>query len=244
MRYFSQPRYVDRMNAISYCNLHFPPSIIQHAVWLYARFNLSLRDVEDLMAERGVEVSYETIRRWVKRSDPKIVRRLRQGRPRAHPQWHLDEMYVSIGGRWMYLWRAIDQDGEVLDFLVQAKCDKKAALKLMRNLLKKHGFAPRTIVTDSWRAYAAAFHELSLAAWRHQAKWKNSRIEGSHVRIRRRERAMQGFRSPGAAQRFLSIHAAVYNHFVTRRHLISADEHRHRRDQAFTAWRIAACTVA
>ena len=124
------------MNAISYCNLHFPPSIIQHAVWLYARFNLSLQDVEELMAERGVDVSYETIRRWIKRFGPKIARRLRQGRPRAHPQWHLDEMYVSIGGRWMYPWRAIDQDGEVLEFLVSAKRDKKVALKLMRKLLK------------------------------------------------------------------------------------------------------------
>ena len=232
------------MNTISYRNLHFPSSIIQHAVWLYARFNLSLRDVEELMAERSVEVSYETIRRWVKRFGPQIARRLRSGRPRAHPQWHLDEMYVSIGGRWMYLWRAIDQDGEVLDFLVSAKRDKKAALKLMRKLLKKYGFAPRTIVTDKWRAYAAAFRELGLTAWHHQAKWKNNRIEGSHVRIRRRERAMQGFRSPGSAQCFLSIHAAVYNHFATRRHLISADEHRLRRDQAFTAWRLATGTVA
>ena len=192
------------------------------------------------MAERGVEVSYETVRRWVKRFGPPLARRLRRGRLRAHPQWHLDEMYVSIGGRWMYLWRAIDQNGEVLDVLVQAKRDKHAALKLMRKLLKKHGFAPRTIVTDKWRAYAAAFRELGLNARHHQAKWKNNRIEGSHVRVRRRERAMQGFRSPGAAQRFLSIHAAVYNHFTTRRHLISATEHRQRRDQAFTAWRIAA----
>ena len=231
------------MNEISYRNLHFPPSIVQRAVWLYARFNLSLRDVEEMLAERGVEVSYETVRRWVIRFGPRIARRLRRDRPRAHPQWHLDEMYVSIGGRWMYLWRAIDQDGEVLDFLVRAKRDKKAALRLIRKLLKKHGFAPRTIVTDKWKAYAAAFRDLGLTAWHHQAKWKNNRIEGSHVRVRRRERAMQGFRSPDSAQRFLSIHAAVYRHFTTRRHLISAAEHRSRRDQAFTAWRIAACTT-
>ncbi len=231
------------MNAISYRNLHFPPSIIQRAIWLYTRFNLSFRDVEELLAERGVEVSYETVRRWVIRFGPLFSRRLRCDRPRAHPQWHLDEMYVSIGGRWMYLWRAIDQEDEVLDVLVQARRDKRAALKLMRKLLKKHGFAPRTIVTDKWRAYAAAFRDLGLNAWHHHAKWKNNRIEGSHVRIRRRERAMQGFRSPGSAQRFLSIHAAVYNHFTTRRHLISAAEHRHRRDQAFTAWRTAACAA-
>ena len=232
------------MNTINYRNLHFPPSIIQRAIWLYSRFNLSLRDVEELLAERGVEVSYETVRRWVIRFGPKFSRRLRRDRPKAHPQWHLDEMYASIGGRWMYLWRAIDQNGEVLDVLVQAKRDKRAALKLMRKLLRKHGLAPRTIVTDKWRAYAAAFRDLGLNARHHQAKWKNNRIEGSHVRIRRRERAMQGFRSPGSAQRFLSIHAAAYNHFTTRRHLISANEHRYRRDQAFTAWRIAACVAA
>ncbi len=228
------------MNTISYRNLHFPSSIIQYAIWLYARFNLSLRDVEELLAERGIEVSYETIRRWVIRFGPQIARRLRRGRPRAHPQWHLDEMYVSIGGRWMYLWRAIDQEGEVLDVLVQARRDKRAALKLVRKLLKKHGFAPRTIVTDKWRAYGAAFRDLGLAAWHHRAKWKNNRIEGSHVRVRRRERAMQGFRSPGSAQRFLSIHAAVYNQFSNRRHLISADENRARRKCAFAAWRNAA----
>ena len=196
------------------------------------------------MAERGVEVSYETVRRWVKRFGLPIARGLRRGRRRAHPQWHLDEMYVSIGGCWMYLWRAIDQNGEVLDILVQARRDKRAALKLMRKLLEKYGFAPRTIVTDKWRSYAAAFRDLGLNARHHQAKWKNNRIEGSHVRIRRRERAMQGFRSPGSAQRFLSIHAAVYNHFTTRRHLISANEHRYHRDQGFTAWRIAACVTA
>ena len=228
------------MNTISYRNLHFPSSIIQYAIWLYARFNLSLRDVEELLAERGIEVSYETIRRWVIRFGPQIARRLRRGRPRAHPQWHLDEMYVSIGGRWMYLWRAIDQEGEVLDVLVQARRDKRAALKLVRKLLKKHGFAPRTIVTDKWRANGAAFRDLGLAAWHHRAKWKNNRIEGSHVRVRRRERAMQGFRSPGSAQRFLSIHAAVYNQFSNRRHLISADENRARRKCAFAAWRNAA----
>jgi len=153
------------MKAISYRNRHFPPSIIQRAVWLYTRFNLSLRDVEELLAERGAQVSYETIRRWVMKFGPEVARRLSCDRPRPHPLWHLDEMYVSIGGRWMYLWRAIDQNGEVLDVLVQAKRDKRAALKLMRKLLKKYGLAPRTIVTDKWRAYAAAIRHLGLMAW-------------------------------------------------------------------------------
>ena len=227
------------MNAISCRNLHFPTSIVQQTIWLYVRFNLSLRDVEELMAHRGVEVSYETVRRWVARFGPQFARRLRPTCSRAHLQWHLDEMYVSIGGRWMYLWRAIDQEGQTLDVLVQAKRDKKAALMLMRKLLKKHGFAPRTVVTDKWRAYTAAFRELGLTAWHRRGKWKNNRIEGSHVRIRRREQTMQGFRSAESAQRFLSIHAAVYNHFATRRHLISASEHRAKRDDAFARWRDA-----
>ncbi|MBO6544085.1 MAG: IS6 family transposase [Alphaproteobacteria bacterium] len=225
------------MTHISYRDLHFPSSIVQQAVWLYVRFNLSLRDVEELLADRGVEMSYETIRQWVDRFGPQIARRLRRVRGTPHPQWHLDEMYVSIGGRWMYLWRAIDQEGEVLDFLVQSRRDTRAALKLMRRLLKHQGIAPKTIVTDKWKAYAAAFCKLGLVGHHHQAKSKNNRIEGSHVRIRKREQTMQGFRSPGSAQRFLSIHAAFYNHFNTQRHLISASEHRALRNQALTSWR-------
>jgi transposase-like protein len=205
-------------------------------VWLYCRFTLSLRDVEDLMAERGVEVSYETIRRWVARFGPEIARELRRQRPRAHPQWHLDEMFVSIGGRRMYLWRAVDQNGEVLDVLVQAKRDKQAACRLLRKLLKKHACAPRTIVTDKLKSYAAAIRKIGLTGTHHQAKWKNNRIEGSHVPIRLRERKMQGFRTPGSTQRFLSIHAAFYNHFNTRRHLMPASEHRTLRTEAFKAW--------
>ncbi len=227
------------MNPISYRYCHFPPAVIQHAVWLYFRFTLSLRDAEDLLAERGIEVSYETIRRWVARFGPVYARKLRRFRPRAHPQWHLDEMFVSIGRRRMHLWRAVDQDGEVLDVLVQAKRDKRAALKLMRRLLKKQSFAPRTIVTDKLRAYSAAVRDLGLTAWHHRARWKNNRIEGSHVPIRRQERKMQGFRSPGSAQRFLSIYATVSNHFNTRRHLISANKHRELRDLAFARWTAA-----
>ena len=192
-----------------------------------------------LLAERGITISYETIRRWVARFGPQIAQRLRQSRPRAHPQWHLDEMFTSFGGKRMYLWRAIDQNGEVLDVLVQAKRDTKAALKLMRRLLKRQGFAPRTIVTDKWRAYAVAIRQLGLAASHHQAKWKNNRIESSHVPIRIRERKMQRFRSIQSAQRFLAVHAAVYNTFNTRRHLSTATEHRQRRDKAFRLWREA-----
>ena len=140
------------MNEISYRCCHFPPSIVQHAVWLYCRYTLSFRDVEELLADRGIEVSYETIRRWVARFGPQIANRLRRSRPRAHPQWHLDEMFTSFGGKRMYLWRAVDPEGEVLDVLVQTKRDAKAAVKLMRRLLKRQGFTPRTLVTDRLRA--------------------------------------------------------------------------------------------
>ena len=130
--------------SISYRHRHFPGAIIQHAIWLYRRFSLSLRDVEDLLAERGIGVSYGTIRRWVARYGPEIAKDLRRQHPRAHPQRHLDEMFVSIGGRKMYLWRAVDQNGEVLDVLVQGKRDKQAARRLLLKLLKKHAPAPRT----------------------------------------------------------------------------------------------------
>ena len=232
------------MNLISYRYCHFPPAIVQRAVWLYTRYSLSLRDVKEMLSERGIEVSYETIRGWVARFGPPIANRLRRFRPRAHPQWHLDEMFTSFGGRRMYLWRVIDQDGEVLDVLVQTKRNAKVARKLMRRLLKRQGFAPRTIITDKWRAYAAAIRELGLTARHHQAKWKNNRIESSYVPIRVRERKMQRFRSIGSTQRFLSVHAAVYNTFNTRRHLIAAYEHRHRRNNAFRQWREAVTVVA
>ncbi len=221
---------------ISYRYRHFPGPIIQYPAWLYCRFALSLRDVEDLLAERGVEVSYETIRRWVARFGPEIARRLGRQRRKARPQWHLDEMFVSIGGRRMYLWRAVDQNGEVLDVLVQAKRDKQAARRLLRKLLKKHARPPRTIVTDKLQSYAAAIRELGLTGTHHQSKWKNNRIEGSHVPIRLRQRKMQRFRTPGSTQRSLSIHALLYNHFNTRRHLVPANEHRALRSQAFKTW--------
>ena len=136
------------MTGISYRCHRFPPELIQHAVWLYFRFTLSFRDVEDLLAERGVDVSYETVRRWALKFGPAYAKRLRRSRPEPHSQWHLDEMFVSIGGRQMYLWLAVDVEGEVLDFLVQSRRDKVAALKLIRKLLKKLGVAPTTIVTD------------------------------------------------------------------------------------------------
>ena len=143
------------MVTISYSGYRFPPEIIQHAIWLYIRFTLSFRDVEDLLAERGIMVSYETVRRWVNHFGPVIAADLRKRRPKPHTTWHLDEVYLKIDGRMVYLWRAVDAEGEVLDVLVQTTRNKRAALKLMRKLLKKYGFVPDKLVTDELRSYAA-----------------------------------------------------------------------------------------
>jgi transposase-like protein len=150
------------MVELSYRRHRFPPAVIQHAVWLYLRFTLSFRDVEELLAERGLDISYETIRNWALKFGLVIARRLRRGRPRPSNRWHLDEMVVRIGGERMYLWRAVDHEGEVLDMLVQRRRDGRAALRLMRKLLKKYGFAPKLLVTDKLRSYAAAFRRLRL----------------------------------------------------------------------------------
>ena len=148
------------MTKISYSGYRFPPVIIQRAIWLYARFTLSFRDVEDLLAERGIIVSYETVRRWVNHFGPMIAADLRRRRPRPHSTWHLDEVFVKIDGRLVYLWRAVDAEGEVLDVLVQSKRDKRAALKLMRKLLKKLNCVPDKLVTDDLRSYGAACRDL------------------------------------------------------------------------------------
>ena len=151
------------MQKISYARYRFPPVIIQHAVWLYFRFPLSFRDVEDLLAERGIDVSYETVRRWALKFGQAYARKLRTTRPRPDGRWHLDEMFVSINGKRMYLWRAVDSEGEVLDILVQSRRNKKAALKLMRKLLKKQGFVPDAFVTDKLPSYSSALKELRLS---------------------------------------------------------------------------------
>ena len=173
---------------------------------MYLRFTLSYRDVEELLAARGLDISYETVRRWVLKFGPLLACRLRQRRPRPSDRWRLDEMVVRIAGKTMYLWRAVDQEGEILDVLVQRRRDKRAALKLMRKLLKKLGFAPRFAVTDKLRSYAAAFAALDLTCRHEQGLRKNNRAENSHQTVRRRERKMQRFKSAGSAQ-LLSEHA-------------------------------------
>jgi transposase-like protein len=165
-----------------------------------------------------------------------IAADLRERRPKPHTTWHLDEVYLKIDGRMVYLWRAVDAEGEVLDVLVQAKRNKRAALKLMRKLLKKYGFLPETLVTDDLRSYHAAARELGITHRHPTGRWRNNRAENSHQPTRRRERKMQGFKGVGSAQRFLSIHAPIYNTFNVQRHLTSARTHRTFRASAMQTW--------
>ncbi|KLK93792.1 transposase [Microvirga vignae] len=227
------------MQPISYRRHQFPPEIIRHVIWLYLRFTLSYRDVEELLAERGLDVSNETVRWWVLKFGHSFARNLRRLRPRPTDTWHLDEMVVSIQGRRIYLWRAVDSEGEILDIHVQPRRDKAAVLKLMRKLLKKQGFAPGMLVTDKFGSYGAARRELGLSAHHEQALRKNNRAENSHQVVRRRERKMQGFKSLGAAQRFLSVHSAIYNTFNLQRHLISRQTLRLVRAKAAAQWHLA-----
>ena len=225
------------MTKISYSGYRFPPEIIQQAIWLYVRFTLSFRDVEDLLAERGIVVSYETVRRWVNHFGPMIAADLRKRRPKPHTICHLNEVYLKIDGRLVYLWRAVDAEGEVLDVLVQTSRNKRAAPKLMRKLLKKYGFVPDKLVTDDLRSYAAAALDLGIAKRHERGRWRNNRAKNSHQPTRRREHKMQGFKSVGSAQRFLSTHAATHNTFNVQRHLTSARTHRAFRASAVQTWR-------
>ena len=227
------------MRRSPYHGHRFPPDVIRHAVWLYLRFTLSFRDVEDLLAERGLDVSYETIRRWVLKFGPAFARELRRRRPRPGSTWHMDEMAVRIAGERFWLWRAVDQEGEVLDILVQRRRDTKAALRLMRKLLRKQGFAPTVMVTDRLGSYGVARRALGLDGRHEQGLRANNRAENSHQPVRRRERKMQRFKSAGSAQRFLSCHAAVHNTFAVQRHLISRRTLRLFRQEADQQWREA-----
>src|SRR4051794_35235932 len=227
------------MIAPSYRRHRFPGLVIQHAIWLYLRFSLSYRDVEELLAERGLDVSYETVRRWVLKFGPVFARRLRRYRPRAGSQWYLDEMVVRIRGEQMYLWRAVDHEGEILDILVQRRRDRQAAVKLMRKLLKGHGFAPTVIVTDKLGSYTAALRHLGMGCRHERGLRANNRAENSHQVVRRRERKLQRFKSAGSAQRFLALHGPVYNTFNHQRHLISRSTLRVMRAAASAQWQAA-----
>ena len=231
------------MQDISFKRHRFPPEIIRHSVWLYARFTLSYRDVEDLLAERGLDISYETVRRWFLKFGQPIVRNLRRRRPTPSDYWHLDEMVIVIRGKRYWLWRAVDNEGEVLDFLVQPKRDARAAMKLIRKLLKRQGWAPTRIVTDKLRSYHVAFRSIGLTAEHIDNKRSNNRAENSHQPVRRRERKMQRFKSPASAQRFLNIHSAVYNTFYVQRHLLNRSRFKILRTEAFDVWESASAAA-
>ncbi|MFD1625982.1 IS6 family transposase [Azospirillum griseum] len=219
-----------------YAGYRYPAEIIATAVWLYVRFPLSLRMVEDLLAARGITVSYETVRQWARKFGPEIAARLRRRAPRRGDKWHLDEVVLTIGGRKHYLWRAVDQDGFVLDVLVQSRRDTKAAKRLLRKLLKKQGRAPRVLVTDKLKSYAAAKRAIMPGVDHRQHKGLNNRAENSHQPTRRRERQMKRFKSPRQVQRFLSIHDPINNLFHLRRDSRSASDYRTARTQAFATW--------
>ena len=199
----------------------FPPEIIQHVVWLYHRFNLSARDIEDLMAQRGVAVSYESIRLWCIKFGPKIARRLRRRHQGYGDSFFIDEVFVKIQGRQHYLWRAVDQDGEVVDIFLQRRRDGKAAVRFFKRLLRASGCDPRRIITDKLRSYGVAHRELLPDTIHDTSQYANNRAELSHQPTRVRERGMRRFKSARQAQRFLSTHAAVYNLLNLGRHCSS-----------------------
>jgi putative transposase len=221
------------MTSLSFKRHRFPPDMVCHAIWLYARFTLSFRDVEEMLAERGLDVSYETIRRWFLKFGSLIAANLRRTRPTRTDHWHIDEMVIVMQRKRYWLWRAVDNEGEVLDFLVQRKRDAKVAKKPMKKLLKKRGFAPTRIVTDKLRSYPSAFRAIGLMAEHDRGLRANNRAENSHGPVRRRERKLQRFKSPGSAQRFLSIHAATNNSFYHQRHLLKRPLYKQLRSESF-----------
>ena len=220
----------------SYAGHRFPAEVISHAVWLYLRFPLSLRHVDELLAARGIVVSHETVRQWGLKFGQAFANRLRRRLPQAGDKWHLDEVAVKIAGVQHWLWRAVDQHGTVLDVLVQSRRDKQAAKRLLRKLLKQQCRPPRVLVTDKLASYGAAKKELMPGVEHRRHKGINNRAENSHQPTRRRERQMKRFKSARHAQRFLSTHDQINNLFHLRRHRLSAARYRAARTQAFRTW--------
>jgi putative transposase len=214
----------------------FAREIISYAVGFYYRFAVSFRDVEEAMASRGVLVSYETVRRWCEKFGHLYVVGLRERRPRSGDKWHLDEVFLNINRALHYLWRAVDQNGVVIDILVQPKRDRFAAMRFFRKLLRATGRRPRVIVTDKLRSYAAAKRIVmpGVAHWQH--RYLNNRAENSHHPTREREKRMRRFKSAGHAQRFVEVHGIIGSHFRPRRHLLSAADYRRLRSKRFRIW--------
>ena len=219
--------------APSYHGYRFPSEIISHAVWLYHRFALSFRDVEDLLAQRSITVTYETIRQWCLTFGPSYARTLRRRRGRLGDRWHLDELLVTLNSRLQYLWRAVDEDGDVLDILVQSRRNGRAAVRFFRKLLKGQGCVPRRLITDKLRSYPAAQRNLMPSVVHCTDQYANFRAEVSQQPIRQRERQMRRFKSAAHLQRFASVHGVVQNLFRVGRHLLRAAHHRSLRMRSF-----------
>src|SRR5690348_14700813 len=228
----------------TYPGHRFPAEIISHAVWLYHVFSLSLRDVELILAERGIMVTHESIRCWCQRFGADFARRLRRRRPKPGDAWHLDEVLLRINGELHYLWRAVDQHGVVLDILVQERRNASSAKRFFKRLLKGLRHKPRRLVTDGLRSYEVAHRELLPDVRHRTSRYFNNRAENSHRPTRRRERQMQRSKSSPQAQRFLSSHAMIYGHFRPRRHLMTADQYRRVRAKAFRVWPQETCVQA
>jgi len=231
------------MNAktASYRGYRFPSEIISHAVWLYYRFCLSFRDVEDLLAERGVIVSYETIRQWCRKFGAEYARKLKRRQGRLGDTWHLDELFMTIQGRRQYLWRAVDQDGDVIDILVQPRRDRRAAQRFFRKLLKGQGGEPRRLVTDKLRSYHAAHRAVMPSVLHDTSRYANNRAEVSHQPTRQRERQMRRFTSVAQAQQFVSVHGVILNLFRVGRHLLRPANYRILRERSFLVWSEVTC---
>lgn len=217
------------------------PEVIRLAVMMYVRFPLSLRQVEDLLHERGIDVSYETVRAWWNRFGPMFASEIRKKRSASIQgmkqwRWHLDEVFVRINGETYYLWRAVDHEGEVLEAYVSKKRDRKAALRFLKRAMKRYG-RPDVVITDRLRSYRAAMKEIGNETRQVTGRWLNNRAENSHQPFRRRERAMAKFRSVNSLQKFASIHSSVHNHFNQERHLNNRENFKARRAAALTEWR-------
>ncbi len=230
-----------KTNRSFYYGHRYPREIISHAVWLYYRFGISLRQVEDLLAERGITVSYETIRRWCRKFGPEYARKLKRRQGRLGDMWFLDEVFVTINGKQQYLWRAVDQDGDVIDILVQSRRNRRAAERFFRKLFKGQRETPLRIVTDKLKSYGAALRTIMPSANHDTRRYANNRAEVSHQPTRQRERQMRRFKSPRQAQLFLSVHGVVLNLFRLARHRLKAVHHRMLRARSFATW--AAMTV-
>ncbi len=224
-----------------YRGYRFPPEIISHAVWLYHRFGLSFRDVEDLLAERGVTVTYEAIRQWCRTFGLDYARGLRRRRGRMGNTWYLDEVFVKIPGRLQYLWRAVDEDGDVIDILVQSRRNRRAAIRFFRKLLKRQGREPRRLITDTLRSYSAAHRTVLPSVVHSTRQYENNRAEVSHQPIRQRERQMRRVKSAAHLQRFASVHGVVQNLFRVGRHLLRAVHYRVLRTRSLGIWNEVTC---